>query len=612
MWGKWEDVKSEYESKVNDPWDWVTHFENAVARYTGAKHAIACDSASNAIKLCLNYVHEAKSIKIPKGSKMYIPANTYVSVPNQIILEGFIPVFQQKEWHQHYKIGSSGIIDAAVSFYENMYSETLIDGKEDLFMALSFHHRKIINIGRGGMILSNSDRFNEWARPMIYDGRKKYMNYEIDEFECVGWHMYMTPEEAQRGLEIFHDEKIKSINEPVGSWLTYKDLTKHNIFRKYDISKSIVSYNSNNDVILNNIRIKENTISDFLFNMKYHLTSKLSLPIIPQEWHNVFDKIDLKSFNDNVNFILYDKIECYSKYDNSDVIKLLKFIFKKYGMEDRIKIYGNNLSVTPENVNYYPTPFFLGDSSWQSKKINQRKFKKRFLFLSGEPKLHRCQIMKFLDDNDILDNTNYSWNPNNKSLPAAYRSDEIMNTPKTLDCEVGKLYVSEMHKIINEYYTSFVNIVAESYFYDGVFDAFNTNKKPIFITEKTEKNFSSATPFIIISTPHYLKKLKELGFKTFDKWWDESYDEIEHESKRLTAIKELILNINSWSDEKCEQIYREMIPILKHNQYLNFTFDAKHKKICSTRDIYLDNISKKIPHLDKYSLNADVSEIKLF
>ena len=86
MWGKWEDVKSEYESKVNDPWDWVTHFENAVARYTGAKHAIACDSASNAIKLCLNYVKEAKSIKIPKGSKMYIPANTYVSVPNQITL----------------------------------------------------------------------------------------------------------------------------------------------------------------------------------------------------------------------------------------------------------------------------------------------------------------------------------------------------------------------------------------------------------------------------------------------------------------------------------------------------------------------------------------------
>ena len=36
MWGEWEYMKEGYESKINDPWDWVTHFENAVARYTGA------------------------------------------------------------------------------------------------------------------------------------------------------------------------------------------------------------------------------------------------------------------------------------------------------------------------------------------------------------------------------------------------------------------------------------------------------------------------------------------------------------------------------------------------------------------------------------------------
>ena len=66
MWGHWEDVKSEYEAKVNDPWDWVTHLENAVARYTGAKHAIACDSASNGMKLCLNYIKDAKAVKYLK------------------------------------------------------------------------------------------------------------------------------------------------------------------------------------------------------------------------------------------------------------------------------------------------------------------------------------------------------------------------------------------------------------------------------------------------------------------------------------------------------------------------------------------------------------------
>ena len=613
MWGKWEDVKSEYESKVNDPWDWVTHFENAVARYTGAKHAIACDSASNGIKLCLNYVKSGKEVKIPKGTKMYIPANTYVSVPNQIILEGYTPVFQQKEWHQHYKIGTPGIIDAAVSFYENMYTKATLEPEDDIFMLLSFHHRKIINIGRGGMILTNSDRFNEWARPMIYDGRKKYMNYEIDEFECIGWHMYMTPEEAKRGLEIFHDEKIQSTNEPVGSWQTYKDLTKHNIFRKYDRTKSIVTYNVNNDVILNKIRIKEHNIYDFIFNMKYNNNQQQDhgLKLIPEEWHAVFDKIDLKSFNESVNFILFDNIECFSNYDNSNVVKLLKFIFKKHGMEDRLKFYGNNLSTTTETTEFIPTPFFIGDSTWQAKPIHPRKFEKRFLFLSAVPKLHRCQIMQFLDENNILNNTNYSWNPNNYSVPKSYHSIDKMMVPKILGSKANKLHIIDMHNIINEYYTSFVNIVTESYFYQGIYDVFNPHKKPTFITEKTEKNFTSATPFIMVSTPYFLRHLKELGFKTFDKWWDESYDEIEHEAKRLNKIKELILDINSWSDMKCERVYQEMIPILKHNQYLNHTINYSNKKITSNREQYLNHISKTNSHLNDYKLLNDSDNSKL-
>ena len=40
-------------------------------------------------------------------------------------------------------------------------------------MILSFHLKKILNIGQGGMILTNRPHFNEWARPMIYDGRHK-------------------------------------------------------------------------------------------------------------------------------------------------------------------------------------------------------------------------------------------------------------------------------------------------------------------------------------------------------------------------------------------------------------------------------------------------------
>ena len=208
---------------INDPWDWVTRFEDEVANYTGYRYGIASDSNSNAIRLCLHYLNIT-------DTDIEIPANTYVSVPNQIILSGNRPQFRDIKWKGLYPIGDTGIIDAATAFYESMGR-----GYEDKFMILSFHLKKILNIGQGGMILTNRDDFNEWARPMIYDGRHKDRLYKEDEFECVGWHMYMSPESAKKGLEIFNSEKIQPFNEPCGSSEVYGDLRKQNIYNKYVI-----------------------------------------------------------------------------------------------------------------------------------------------------------------------------------------------------------------------------------------------------------------------------------------------------------------------------------------------------------------------------------------
>jgi hypothetical protein len=56
--------------------------------------------------------------------------------------------------------------------------------------------------------------------------------YSEDELECIGYHMYMTPEDAEIGINIFNT-KIKNFNENCGSYETYKDLTKQGIFKKY-------------------------------------------------------------------------------------------------------------------------------------------------------------------------------------------------------------------------------------------------------------------------------------------------------------------------------------------------------------------------------------------
>lgn len=204
---------------ISDPWDWVTHFENELATYCGSAFAIACDSNTNAIRLVLHYLGI-------ENKKIEVPAKTYVSVVNQIILSGNTPVLVDKEWNGLYRIGNTPIVDAATALYKNMY-------EQDTYTILSFHLKKILNIGTGGMILTNDAKFESWARPMIYDGRDKNTLYGNDQFQCVGWHMYMTPEQAKRGLEIFHSDKIQEWNEPCGSSKTYSDLRQQPIFKQY-------------------------------------------------------------------------------------------------------------------------------------------------------------------------------------------------------------------------------------------------------------------------------------------------------------------------------------------------------------------------------------------
>lgn len=207
--------------EINDPWDWVTHFENEVANYAGSKYAVACDSNTNAIRLVLHYLNIT-------NQDITIPAQTYVSVPNQIILSGNRPKFEDIEWDGLYPLGDTNVVDAATAFYKGMYNDYY-----DSFMILSFHLKKILNIGQGGMILTNDEKFNEWARPMIYDGRHKDRFYKEDEFECIGWHMYMAPEQAKQGLEIFNSDRIQDQNKHCGgSWL-YGDLREQKIYKDF-------------------------------------------------------------------------------------------------------------------------------------------------------------------------------------------------------------------------------------------------------------------------------------------------------------------------------------------------------------------------------------------
>ena len=102
---------------------------------------------------------------------------------------------------------------------------------------------------------------------------------------------------------------------------------------------------------------------------------------------------------------------------------------------------------------------------------------------------------------------------------------------------------------------TFVNIVNESL----------TNERSIFFSEKTFKPIFMCQPFILFGNPYSLKKLREMGNRTFDKWWDESYDLETDFTRRLEKIVSIMIEIASWDLDKLYEITNEMEEVLFHN-----------------------------------------------
>lgn len=91
------------------------------------------------------------------------------------------------------------------------------------------------------------------------------------------------------------------------------------------------------------------------------------------------------------------------------------------------------------------------------------------------------------------------------------------------------------------------------------------------LTEKIFKPIVSKMPFVLVGPAHNLKYLREYGFKTFDRWIDESYDDIEDPILRMQAVGETMRKICSHSESELYEILQEMNHILEHNYNLFYS-----------------------------------------
>ena len=198
--------------------DVVAKFEKGIAEFFGAPYAVAVDCCTHGLELCLRFT-QVRSIKVPK--------HTYVSIPFLADKLGIKREWKTENWKDHYSLTDTNsrwkIIDAAVLWKRNSY----IPGT---YMCISFQFQKHLSLGRGGIILTDSETGAEELKKMSYDGRIPDVPWREQNIKTIGYHYSMTPETAQNGLE-----KLPSAIEATPrDWVLedWPDLTQMEVFTK--------------------------------------------------------------------------------------------------------------------------------------------------------------------------------------------------------------------------------------------------------------------------------------------------------------------------------------------------------------------------------------------
>jgi dTDP-4-amino-4,6-dideoxygalactose transaminase len=194
----------------------VTNFEDKIAVFFNAPYAVAVDSCTHGIELCL---------RLNNLTKISVPVRTYLSIPmlaNKLKIE---LSWRDEKWDNFYSLSfeDKRIIDAAVLWQKNSYIP-------NTYMSLSFQYQKHLSLGRGGMILLDNKDDAFILKKMSYDGRLPNVTWREQNIDTMGYHYYMTPETAQLGLNKLQE----AIDTPPKKWVVtdWPDLTKMKIFKK--------------------------------------------------------------------------------------------------------------------------------------------------------------------------------------------------------------------------------------------------------------------------------------------------------------------------------------------------------------------------------------------
>lgn len=159
---------------------------------------------------------------------------------------------------------------------------------------------------------------------------------------------------------------------------------------------------------------------------------------------------------------------------------------------------------------------------------------------------------------------------NNKFFYTYYKEDKTNYYPTwQKEISLGNYIISSDQLIpVDIYNNSYYSIVAETTF-SNLYNQY---------TEKVAKPILAKRPFIAFCGRHYLKNLRSLGFSTFHKVIDESYDEIEVDHLRWEAAWQ---QVEILSEKDPERVYSNLRHKLQRNyeHFLNNDWQLSIKEI---------------------------------
>jgi hypothetical protein len=186
-----------------------------------------------------------------------------------------------------------------------------------------------------------------------------------------------------------------------------------------------------------------------------------------------------------------------------------------------------------------------------------------FLYLNKGSRSHRQRLIEKVEP--LMQNSLFTDWPN-KKLPLEYELPWAQEYPKHgMDQDIyEKPYNDTKYSLVSE-----TNDVANE----------------VFMTEKIWKAIIAKHVFVVHGNYLYLQKLRELGFKTFGSYIDESYDLELHRGKKIDQISDVCKKLISmnWQD-----LYLQTKALRQHNHDLFFDRNKLSAEINKTLDLFLE------------------------